>query len=264
MHPQYRDIATFFCKPIWCILCGKGNNITEHDGGGAPCMNTQQLDAFYASSAGLYTQKALLPYFSKRPLHKEDKCLAVGYVAPFLTALRATHKVALIPHDSGITPAITPDTTLLTYKEGGCFPLKENTFQHIFLIHCLESALYPAHLLREATRRLQPGGRLTLFVPQSKTCWRSDRFPWEANQTWSPDRIKEQLEQNQLTLLKSNAALLFPSASKWNALMLPLEHTLRCMMLDMWGNMEIVQAAKMLSYTGQKPQERQLMPQLSS
>jgi SAM-dependent methyltransferase len=149
---------------------------TSLDGATLPNVRRKALKTFHASSMGkrlVWHVKTLIPVTPP-----QERLLAIGFPSPLLDAVvteelkargAATFpKVGLEQHgqDSSETATITPMRTILELKAGGSLPLKAPAhFSTVVLLHSLEYAPYPQHLMREVWRVLKPGGLLLMVLP---------------------------------------------------------------------------------------------------
>lgn len=134
------------------------------------------LEAFHASPMGkrlVWHVKTLIPVTPP-----QERLLTIGFSAPLLDAIvkeetdaqgAATFpKVGLEQHgqSSGEAASITPMRTTLDMRTDGSLPFKTHPpFSTVVLLHSLEYAPYPQHLMREVWRVLKPGGLLLMVLP---------------------------------------------------------------------------------------------------
>lgn len=224
------------------------------------------LEAFYASPHGLYAQKALSPYFRTARSERAYNILIVGYALPFIHAVRGARNVALMPEASLQAPAITPGVTFVPHREDGSLPFKAETFHRIFLIHCLEHAIFPGHLMREVSRCLTFAGKLTLFLP-TKKAYTSTLFPQKTQEDlWNAKTFTTLLSESGLTEHKKSSALFFSNVcnTRRRHFALCFEHMFRHCNLNLGGSIEVIQATKHAKHAHPDRQWQTLMPQMSS
>jgi len=84
----------------------------------------------------------------------------------------------------------------------------------LLMVHELEFAADPAHVLREAARVLSPHGRLLLVLPNRTGLWaRSEHTPFGHGRPFTRSQITTLLNQCDLVVGRLSGALMMPPAS---------------------------------------------------
>lgn len=104
--------------------------------------------------------------------------VGLGYASPYLDMYGATtdsengaHTVAFMPDRQGVChwPNLTSIKSCLV--DPYHLPLADSAVDRMILVHALEHAHKPTHLLREIWRVLAPGGQVVVVVPNRLRTW---------------------------------------------------------------------------------------------
>jgi len=185
-----------------------------------------ELRAFYQSLLGKLTTRLL-----RRKLRAfwPDvtglDILGLGYGTPYLEQMRqkAERTIALMPAQQGIMHWPNHDVrrekdkqnmpsqgNLTALAHETQLPLKDASMDRILIVHMLEHTEDPQHMLREVWRILAPGGRLIVIVPNRMGFWaRSDHTPFGHGKPFTSKQVRQILNDNMFTPLRTEKALAF-------------------------------------------------------
>lgn len=141
------------------------------------------------------------------------RVLGAGYAPPVLERLRprAERCVWMAPAEAGghIWPSGEPSATALTEERH--FPVRDNLFDRVVLLHALEDAASPLSVLREVWRVLAPEGRLILIVTRRLSLWAAfESTPFGRGRPFSVLQLKELMENAMFEVTATSRALHFP------------------------------------------------------
>jgi len=177
-----------------------------------PFKNNEQLKSFYASPVGSRVVSIVTTHL-QRVWKKNTPFLGVGYVIPFMQAMLSASascqkQVGLLPKNTPQPDFIHPQQQWLHLPDSETFPVTSGEVDFIFLIHCLEQALYPQHMLREVWRTLKPEGRALIFLTRSTSAWTQEASsPFASKDIFNESEIKELVAQSHLTPLHTQHLL---------------------------------------------------------
>lgn len=131
--------------------------------------------------------------------HRGAMMLGIGYPTPYLEPFAGTadRVLAMMPEGQGVVhwPASGPSSTALA--DTGMLPLPDATFDHVLLVHALETEDSPTDLLSEVWRILNPGGRLIAVVPNRRGLWaRMDTTPFGQGQPFSRGQLTRLMRES--------------------------------------------------------------------
>jgi SAM-dependent methyltransferase len=155
------------------------------------------LGQFYQSHLGQVAQRHLtLAIRGLWPDMTGRRVLGVGYATPFLRPFldEVERCVALMPANQGVRrwPAEGPNRVLL----GDEFemPLEDQSFDHVLVVHALESSESARHLLREVWRVLNAGGTALFIAPNRRGMWcRAESTPFGHGHPYSSGQMVRML-----------------------------------------------------------------------
>lgn len=127
-----------------------------------------------------------------------DRVLGLGYATPILRPFKeeAERVLAFMPAAQGVVnwPAEGPSTSALVVEDD--LPLPDSSVDRVILLHALEMADNPRHMLREVWRVLAPGGRLIAVVPNRVGLWaRLETTPFGYGRPYSRSQLSTLLKE---------------------------------------------------------------------
>lgn len=141
----------------------------------------------------------------------QECILGVGYCQPYLPLPTAKRHVFLAtPAAMGglLWPKGQKGVTLLCTE---VLPFSENTFDVIFLSHCLEFTRDPEGLLEACWHALRPDGRLVVVVPNRSGVWaRREKSIFSQGHPYSVTQLHQLLRRQNFNILETRYALFFP------------------------------------------------------
>lgn len=143
--------------------------------------------------------------------------MGLGFASPFLAPFRneAARIGALMPESQGALVWPNSGPVLSVLVEEDRLPLPGNSIDRMLVIHCLEVAARPEHLLREIWRVLSPEGRVLIVVPNRRGVWaRMDNTPFGQGRPYSRWQLESLLAQSLFTPVEWSGALYFPPISR--------------------------------------------------
>lgn len=175
------------------------------------------LRAFYGEPLGQVAGRVLRAKIrGVWPSVAGERVLGFGYTVPYLGQFReeAERTVALMPAQQGAVvwpPGARSATGLV---DPAMWPLQDEMFDRILLVHALEEAESPAELLGECWRCLGAGGRLLVIAASRRGPWaRMDHTPFGHGRPFSSGQLGRLLRNAAFAPERSAEALLFPPFS---------------------------------------------------
>jgi SAM-dependent methyltransferase len=172
------------------------------------------LRAFYASRLGQVARRVLRAKIRAAwPNIRERRLLGFGFPAPYLGPFRgdAERVIAFMPAAQGVSEWPRGGPAAASLVEEDMWPLPDELFDSILLVHALESVDSADELLRECHRCLAPGGRLLAVVPNRRGPWaRLDNTPFGHGRPFSRSQLGRLLQESAFEPQTWADALLFP------------------------------------------------------
>lgn len=180
------------------------------------------LYRFYASPLG----QTVAPIIAQRiesllPRRKGSVTIGLGFALPYLDDLAAreaddtSRYLAFMPAQQGVChwPAAIGSRTALV--EEYHLPLADSMVDRAVLVHSLEHANRPKHLLRELWRVLAPGGQIVMVVPNRRRSWSAlETTPFGHGRPYSRSQLYELMSELLLPPEGWDTALMVPPF-KW-------------------------------------------------
>ncbi|TGW15883.1 methyltransferase domain-containing protein [bacterium NHP-B] len=174
-------------------------------------MNLENFRSFYDTPVGRFTRQAIMSSL-KLPAHPPThNVLGVGYVEPFFDAITTAHKVALTPRPLLMDTQHAYPT--LPLDDHAPFPLKDRTFDYVYVFHSFEYTTFPTHFLREVWRMLAPDGKLVMLVPEDHPAWHQPPYNHLPPGHVHTDQDIETLLEDTFLTLTFEHGLVFSSAA---------------------------------------------------
>lgn len=177
-------------------------------------QSTATLEAFYNSRLGAAVGHRVRERVSDLwGACDRQSVLGIGYSLPVLQLWQSEQQTCLaaIPEDmhQRATPSqaarrvvITPDHRL---------PFNDSEFDKIILMHALEEAEHPRHLMREAWRVLAPEGRMIVIVTNRRGVWSlNDGCAFGHGQPWTRGQLSQFLSDGLFQVTASSTAVFMP------------------------------------------------------
>lgn len=177
-------------------------------------VDVTDLRDFYATPLGQVARRVLSRHIRSRwrGVHG-GTLMGLGFATPFLAPFRneVLRLGALMPENQGalVWPNSGPVLSVLVDEDR--LPLPGNSVDRMLLVHSLEVAVRPEHLLREIWRVLTPEGRVMIVVPNRRGVWaRMDNTPFGQGRPYSRWQLEKLLVQSLFTPSEWSGALYFP------------------------------------------------------
>ncbi len=133
--------------------------------------------------------------------------VGLGYASPFLDMYEADenrqascHTVSFMPDRQGVChwPNMTNSKSCLVDLYH--LPLADSAVDRLILVHALEHAHKPTHLLREIWRVLAPGGQVVVVVPNRLRTWSAaEATPFGHGKPYSKRQLFELMADQMLS-----------------------------------------------------------------
>ncbi len=147
--------------------------------------------------------------------------IGVGYALPYLDALSEkastnsnAHFLAFMPERQGVChwPSLEKSQTALVDQYN--LPLADSSVERVILIHALEHAHKPTHMLREVWRVLAPGGQVVVVVPNRMRTWSAaEATPFGHGKPYSKRQLFKLMTEQMLPPEEWQTALMLPPAN---------------------------------------------------
>lgn len=176
------------------------------------------LYRFYQSALG----KAAAPIIAEKmaallSVHSNPVTVGFGFALPYLSYLEAADNdtgaryLAFMPAQQGVCHWPSHHHSRTTLVEEYHMPLPDSSVDRFLLVHALEHANRPVHLLREIWRVLAPGGQLVAIVPNRMRSWSAfEGTPFGHGRPYSKGQLYTLLGEHMLPPDGWNTALMTP------------------------------------------------------
>lgn len=141
------------------------------------------------------------------------RMLGLGYPAPLLSLWQdqALSCVGAVPAGFADIKMVQKRGQSLTRVGEHRLPFRESVFDRIVLLHALEEADNPRHLLREAWRVLAPEGRILIATANRKSLWSLDESkPFGHGRPWTRQQLSRFLDDCLFQVTASTTAVHMP------------------------------------------------------
>ncbi len=179
--------------------------------------------------------------------------IGLGYTLPYLDALAGSEGedsharfLAFMPERQGVChwPSLGDSQAALVDQYNR--PLADSSVDRVLLVHALEHAHKPTHLLREVWRVLAPGGQVVVVVPNRMRTWSAaEATPFGHGKPYSKSQLFRLMTEQMLPPEAWQTALMMPPTNFLGAanLMRVSEHFMGMMGKNLGGAL-IVTARK--------------------
>jgi SAM-dependent methyltransferase len=136
----------------------------------------QDLYNFYQSKNGIAAANNFMSIIDRCWPSLEGKSICgMGFSVPLLSRLDRGHKLELFALESSYFDDLCIQNSNINiipvkgYSSG--IPSKDNSFDHVLAVHCVEYEIYPQILLKEIWRVLKAGGKAIIIIPNYMNIW---------------------------------------------------------------------------------------------
>ncbi|HRJ12685.1 MAG TPA: methyltransferase domain-containing protein, partial [Alphaproteobacteria bacterium] len=171
---------------------------------------------FYQSPIGCMTQDFISAQLKKilAVIRPDERVLILGYGIYFADDIQklGSDKI-ILAYPDGMPPVLWPDSAAhqSCIVSLDALPFGDVTFDRVILVHALEFAPEPGHLLFEIQRILTAQGQLICITPNRNGIWSwFEHTPFGEGQTFSTRQIRRLLLGVQLSPLQIQTALFVP------------------------------------------------------
>jgi SAM-dependent methyltransferase len=172
------------------------------------------LREFYSRRLGQVARRVLRAKIRAAwPSVSGERLLGFGYATPYLGPFReqAERVVAFMPAGQGASDWRCGGGVAATLVDDEMWPLPDDMFDRVLVVHALETVDSADELLRECWRCLKPGGRLMAVVPNRRGPWaRMDNNPFGHGRPFSRSQLNRLLQEAAFEPEAWTEALLFP------------------------------------------------------
>ncbi|MFP7672092.1 methyltransferase domain-containing protein [Marivita sp. S0852] len=182
-------------------------------------LDVQTLHNFYYRSAiGRVAQRVVRDQVTAFWPNAKNQTLggfgfAVPLLRPYLSDARRV--IGLMPGQQGVMPwpAEKPNVSVLC--EETLWPVENERFDKLVLMHGLETSERQSALLDECWRVLAPGAKALFIVPNRSGLWaRSDETPFGYGRPYSMGQLEAQLKAHHFEPLRHAAVLYQPPSTR--------------------------------------------------
>jgi SAM-dependent methyltransferase len=175
--------------------------------------NIIDIRDFYQTPLG-----GMFRYFLKKSLDKiatpaGARTLIMGYMAPYGLNTHHTAAVMGMPARMGGISwcPLNHNDNQSVLLEPESLPFPDQTFDKIYVMHCLEYTQSPEQFLKELWRVLTPEGRIIFIVPNRRGLWaRVDNSPLGHGIPYTMTQLKRLLNNNGFVPITKFRAIYFP------------------------------------------------------
>ncbi|MGB7286621.1 MAG: methyltransferase domain-containing protein [Salaquimonas sp.] len=179
-------------------------------------VDVVDLREFYATPLGQTARDSLVTAINKvGGLEKELELVGLGYPVPIFDkiAVDNPNAIILMPARQGALQwprGANPKTALVDEDQ---LPIETASVECVVVLHLLENALDPSHILNEIWRILVPEGKLILVATNRRGLWaRFEHTPFGNGRPFSRGQLGTLLRKAKLTPSLWDGCLNFPPA----------------------------------------------------
>lgn len=158
-------------------------------------ISTADLRKFYSSNYGkLISKEVKVILGALASLHKDKRSLIVGFGIPYFTEIFKEH-LLMFAH-VGIYPWPDQKNNIAILSHENEWPILEQEFDEIIIIHGLEYAYNPAEVMAECYRCLKAEGKLLIITPNRRSIWaHNDKTPLGCGQPYTLTQLEKMLHR---------------------------------------------------------------------
>ena len=182
-------------------------------------LDVQTLHNFYYRSAiGRVAQRVVRDQVQAFwPDAKNESLGGFGFAVPLLrpNLHDARRVIGLMPAQQGVMPWPAGQPNVSVLCEETLWPIENDRFDKLVLMHGLETSERQTALLDECWRVLRPGGKALFIVPNRSGLWaRSDATPFGYGRPYSMSQLENQLKAHYFDPIDHAAVLYQPPSTR--------------------------------------------------
>lgn len=166
-------------------------------------LDVVDLRAFYASPLGHVARQAVGRVVLRLWPHcQRQRLLGLGFATPYLPLIggEAERVIAFMPAAQGVLNWPSQGLSASALVEPTLLPLPTASVDRVLIVHALEETESPEDLLEEASRVLNPGGRLIVIAPNRRGLWaRMDTTPFGHGRPFSRTQLESLMRRAMLS-----------------------------------------------------------------
>ncbi|MEL6828590.1 MAG: class I SAM-dependent methyltransferase [Pseudomonadota bacterium] len=142
-----------------------------------------------------------------------DDMLGIGYTLPLIPIWQDTARsfAAVLPGEIGASSYSGTRGGIVTRAPEDRLPFGDASFDRIVLLHALEEAENPRHLMREAWRLLAPEGRIVVATTNRRSFWSAtEAQAFGYGRPWTRNQLIKYLSDSLFTVTASTTAVHMP------------------------------------------------------
>ncbi len=179
------------------------------------------LHRYYETVLGKQTAQVVSSKLaSLLPLQENSITIGLGFCLPYLDELvlrepdgSTARSIAFMPERQGVCHWPSSGRSLSSLVNKYNLPLADSSVDNVLLVHALEHAHKPTHLLREVWRVLNPGGQVIVVVPNRLRSWSaSESTPFGSGKPYSKSQLSRLMTEQMLSPVEWLTALMLPPA----------------------------------------------------